>query len=70
MRQYKTDKGGKVAVKKTKERLSKLCSTYKITRKELYKGGTWKIHFTTSCGYRGEVHFYHDGNYKTTIYHK
>ncbi|WP_298517629.1 hypothetical protein [uncultured Kordia sp.] len=69
IRDYKTQKGKQIAVKKSEERLSKICSSYKITRKELYKGGTWKIHFTTSCGHRGEVHFRYDGNYKTTIYH-
>jgi hypothetical protein len=71
VRQYKTQKGKEIAIKKTKARLNKLCSDgHTITRKELYKGGTWKMHFTTSCGHKGEVHFRYDGDYKETIYHK
>ncbi|MGH1383895.1 hypothetical protein [Kordia sp.] len=70
VREYKTRKGKEIAIKKTKARLNKLCdSGYKITRKELYRGGTWKMHFTTSCGHTGEVHFRYDGDYKETIYH-
>ncbi|KAB8155387.1 hypothetical protein EZY14_005730 [Kordia sp. TARA_039_SRF] len=70
IRDAKTAKGKEISVRKAKERLKNICSNgYKITKKELYKGGTWKIHFTTSCGQVGEVHFRYDGDYRKTIYH-
>ena len=70
IRDYETRKGKEIAIKKTKKRLAELCSSgYTITRKELYNGGTWKMHFTTKCGQKGEVHFTHKGNYKETLYH-